>query len=195
MSAYSPVTGHGAPAARTSSRTRERQGLGALRAPPVTDGAFHVAAGCGEGAGVCDTGDRGDVVGVGAGRLQQRDEVRRAGGQAAFVFAPADEAIPSATSAAVCTLGRTTPASPGRARLRQPLRPTRLLLPAALDLTWAGLTEDRPLPPSQVVRTVPRGGEPGHAPALTRADVPPVPVSPAPGERIRVHSGAVQVPG
>lgn len=64
----------------------------------------------------------------------------------------------------------------------------------ALDLMWARLTEGRPLPPSQVVRTVPRGGEPGHAPALTRANVPPVPASPAPGDRIRVRSGAVQVP-
>ncbi|MFH9008695.1 3-hydroxybutyrate oligomer hydrolase family protein [Streptomyces afghaniensis] len=64
----------------------------------------------------------------------------------------------------------------------------------ALDLMWARLTEGRPLPPSQVVRTVPRGGEPGHAPALTRANVPPIPASPAPGERIRVRSGVVQVP-
>ncbi|MFF7791173.1 3-hydroxybutyrate oligomer hydrolase family protein [Streptomyces sp. NPDC007991] len=47
----------------------------------------------------------------------------------------------------------------------------------ALDLMWARLTEGRALPPSQVVRTVPRGGEPGRAPALTRAHVPPVPAS------------------
>ncbi|MEU4486551.1 3-hydroxybutyrate oligomer hydrolase family protein [Streptomyces purpurascens] len=64
----------------------------------------------------------------------------------------------------------------------------------ALDLMWARLTEDRPLPPSQVVRTVPRGGEPGHAPALTRAHVPPIVPSPAPGDRISVRSDTVQVP-
>jgi hypothetical protein len=72
--------------------------------------------------------------------------------------------------------------------------PLGFYLRQALDLMWARLTEGRPLPPSQVVRTVPRGGEPGHAPALTRADVPPLSASPAPGDRIRVRSGAVQVP-
>jgi hydroxybutyrate-dimer hydrolase len=64
----------------------------------------------------------------------------------------------------------------------------------ALDLMWARLTEGRPLPPSQVVRTVPRGRVAGLAPALTRANVPPISASPAPGDRIGVRSGAVQVP-
>ena len=66
----------------------------------------------------------------------------------------------------------------------------------ALDLMWARLTEDdRPLPPSQVVRTVPRGGEPGHAPALARANVPAIAPSPAPGDRISVRSDTVRLPG
>jgi hydroxybutyrate-dimer hydrolase len=64
----------------------------------------------------------------------------------------------------------------------------------ALDLMWARLTEGRPLPPSQVVRTVPRGGEPGLAPALTRANMPPISPSPTPGDRVSVRSHEVQVP-
>ena len=50
------------------------------------------------------------------------------------------------------------------------------------------------LPPSQVVRTVPRGGEPGHAPELTRANVPAIAADPAAGDRVRVVRGTVRVP-
>ncbi|MGA9521720.1 MAG: 3-hydroxybutyrate oligomer hydrolase family protein, partial [Myxococcaceae bacterium] len=37
----------------------------------------------------------------------------------------------------------------------------------ALDLMYAHLTDNAPLPPSQLVRTVPRGGTAGSAPAIT----------------------------
>ena len=64
----------------------------------------------------------------------------------------------------------------------------------ALDLMWDHLTTGRGLPPSQVVRTVPRGGEPGRAPELTPANVPPIAVDPAPGDRIRVGRNGIDVP-
>ncbi|MCM3296621.1 D-(-)-3-hydroxybutyrate oligomer hydrolase, partial [Staphylococcus capitis] len=43
----------------------------------------------------------------------------------------------------------------------------------ALNLMWQHLKNGAPLPPSQVIRTVPRGGTPGAAPALTSANLPP----------------------
>ncbi|WP_404820440.1 3-hydroxybutyrate oligomer hydrolase family protein [Streptomyces malaysiensis] len=64
----------------------------------------------------------------------------------------------------------------------------------ALDLMWERLQGRAELPPSQVVRTVPRGGEPGHAPELTPANVPPIASDPAAGDRIRVSGGTVRVP-
>ncbi len=44
----------------------------------------------------------------------------------------------------------------------------------AMDRMWAHLTQSTPLPPSQVVRTTPRGGTPGAAPQITTANVPPI---------------------
>ncbi|WP_338785017.1 AMP-binding protein [Streptomyces sp. DG1A-41] len=123
MSVHSPVTGQHA--------GTQRQGLGALRAPAVADGAFHVAAGCGEGAAVCDAEGRGgDVVGVvkGAGRLQQRDEGRGAGGQVVFVFAPADEAVREPYVGGGVHRARFRPrvrAHPGRRAARPDLAGTR----------------------------------------------------------------------
>ncbi|MFI0817724.1 3-hydroxybutyrate oligomer hydrolase family protein [Streptomyces sp. NPDC021098] len=65
----------------------------------------------------------------------------------------------------------------------------------ALDVMWQRLRgRGGELPPSQVVRTVPRGGEPGHAPELTPANVPPMKADPAPGDRVRVVRDAVRVP-
>ncbi|MFC3997447.1 3-hydroxybutyrate oligomer hydrolase family protein [Nocardiopsis sediminis] len=64
----------------------------------------------------------------------------------------------------------------------------------ALDLMWARLADDRPLPPSQVIRTVPRGGAPGEAPALTEANVPPILPSPGADDRIDVRGASVRVP-
>ena len=64
----------------------------------------------------------------------------------------------------------------------------------ALELLWAHLTAGAPLPGSQVVRTIPRGGMPGHAPNLQRANVPPVNLHPASADRIVVHDGHVEIP-
>lgn len=64
----------------------------------------------------------------------------------------------------------------------------------ALDRMYAHLTADAPLPPSQVVRTTPRAGTPGAAPAITAANVPPMRLKPAAADRITVRGGSVVVP-
>jgi hydroxybutyrate-dimer hydrolase len=64
----------------------------------------------------------------------------------------------------------------------------------ALEAMYAHLTRKVLLPPSQVVRTAPRGGEPGHAPAVTPANMPPIAADPAPGDRIAVEYGQVSIP-
>lgn len=61
----------------------------------------------------------------------------------------------------------------------------------ALDLMYAHLTTGDPLPPSQVVRTVPRGT---GAPALTEANVPPIQAEPAAADRIAFEDNQVRVP-
>jgi len=69
-----------------------------------------------------------------------------------------------------------------------------LYLFRALDAMYAHLAEHRPLPPSQVVRTVPRGGTPGSAPALTHANVPPIALAPAAADRITYSDNTLRVP-
>jgi len=62
----------------------------------------------------------------------------------------------------------------------------------ALDAMYAFLKNGTPLPPSQVVRTTPRGGTAGAAPAITSANVPNFTTAPAAGDRISVTvSGGV----
>lgn len=62
----------------------------------------------------------------------------------------------------------------------------------ALDAMYANLKNGTPLPPSQVVRTTPRGGTPGAAPAINAANVPNFTSTPAAGDRISVTvSGGV----
>ena len=72
--------------------------------------------------------------------------------------------------------------------------PLNVYLFRALDAMYAHLSRDTPLPPSQVVRTAPRGGEPGKAPALTAANVPPISQTPAPGDRITFSNNTVTIP-
>jgi hydroxybutyrate-dimer hydrolase len=64
----------------------------------------------------------------------------------------------------------------------------------ALNLMWSHLTAGTPLPPSQLVRTIPRGGVPGAAPAITTANLPPIALEPASGDAITVEHGVVNVP-
>ncbi|MCF1440275.1 D-(-)-3-hydroxybutyrate oligomer hydrolase [Ralstonia nicotianae] len=62
----------------------------------------------------------------------------------------------------------------------------------ALDAVFANLKNGTPLPPSQVVRTTPRGGTAGAAPAITATNVPNFTMTPAAGDRIGVSvSGGV----
>ncbi len=59
---------------------------------------------------------------------------------------------------------------------------------------YAHLTAGQRLPPSQVVRTVPRGGIPGAAPAITAANVPPIRDNPAATDRIEFSGRTLTVP-
>ena len=64
----------------------------------------------------------------------------------------------------------------------------------AMDIVWARLKNSTPLPPSQVVRTIPRGGTPGAAPAITTANVPKIAAIPAAANTITISSGVINVP-
>ena len=62
----------------------------------------------------------------------------------------------------------------------------------ALDLMWAHLTEGKPLPPSQVVRTLPRGNV--AAPISVARNLPPVAARPAKGDAIRFDGRTLAIP-
>jgi hydroxybutyrate-dimer hydrolase len=64
----------------------------------------------------------------------------------------------------------------------------------ALDLVYAHLTSGGAMPPSQVVRTTPRGGTPGAAPAITTANVPSITSNPAAGDLITFANNTVTIP-
>jgi hydroxybutyrate-dimer hydrolase len=64
----------------------------------------------------------------------------------------------------------------------------------AMNLMWDRLTKHAALPPSQVVRTTPRGGIPGAAPPITAANVPDIEDVPASGDRIKAKRGTIRVP-
>jgi hydroxybutyrate-dimer hydrolase len=63
-----------------------------------------------------------------------------------------------------------------------------------MDAMWAHLKHGVALPPSQVVRTTPRGGTPGAAPALTAAHVPAISASPLAGDQIVIGGGTMTLP-
>lgn len=58
------------------------------------------------------------------------------------------------------------------------LVPLHYYLNQALDAMWAHMNNGTALPASQVVRTTPRGGTAGAAPAITTANVPPIAATP-----------------
>jgi hydroxybutyrate-dimer hydrolase len=64
----------------------------------------------------------------------------------------------------------------------------------ALDRMYAYLKQGTPLPPAQVVRTVPRGGTAGRAPALTKANVPPISQTPVVADQITYSNNTVNIP-
>jgi hydroxybutyrate-dimer hydrolase len=64
----------------------------------------------------------------------------------------------------------------------------------AMDLMLRHLRDRAPLPESQVVRTIPRGGAPGAAPPITAANVPLAPLVPADADRITFVGNALSIP-
>ena len=72
--------------------------------------------------------------------------------------------------------------------------PLHVYLNRALDAMYAHLRQGQALPASQVVRTVPRGGVAGAAPAITADNVPPFVRRPAEGDAIRMHGNTLVVP-
>jgi len=73
----------------------------------------------------------------------------------------------------------------------------------ALDLMFDHLKNGTPLPPSQVVRAVPRGIDPGATPPFTLADVPPldeaanlpaIAQAPPAGDLIRFENRVLEIP-
>jgi len=64
----------------------------------------------------------------------------------------------------------------------------------ALDMVWEALTVGAALPDSQIVRTRPRGGAPGSAPALSLENIPPIAIKPRAADRILVQQGIVSLP-
>ena len=63
-----------------------------------------------------------------------------------------------------------------------------------MDRMWAHLTQNTPLPPSQVVRATPRGGNAGSAPPITKANLPPIGAAPAAGDLITFSGTTVMIP-
>ena len=72
--------------------------------------------------------------------------------------------------------------------------PLHVYFNQAMDSMYAHLRNGAALPPSQVVRTTPRGGAPGAAPAITIANVPPFSAAPAAGNQIGFTGTSLSVP-
>jgi hydroxybutyrate-dimer hydrolase len=72
--------------------------------------------------------------------------------------------------------------------------PLHVYFNQAMDLMYAHLSTGAALPPSQVIRTTPRGGTPGAAPALTAANVPSISAAPPAGNQIGFTGTTLTVP-
>ena len=72
--------------------------------------------------------------------------------------------------------------------------PLHIYLNRALDAVYSHLKNGTPLPGSQVVRTVPRGGNPGAAPALTAAHLPPLATTPGASDAITFATNSIRIP-
>jgi len=72
--------------------------------------------------------------------------------------------------------------------------PLHVYFNRAMDSMYAHLKNGTALPASQVVRTTPRGGAPGAAPAITGANVPAFSATPAAGNEIAFGTTTVSVP-
>jgi hydroxybutyrate-dimer hydrolase len=69
--------------------------------------------------------------------------------------------------------------------------PLHVYFNRAMDAMWAHLTSGAALPPSQVVRTTPRGA---GAPPITAGNVPPIAANPAAGDRITFDGDTLVIP-
>ena len=74
------------------------------------------------------------------------------------------------------------------------LVPLHRYLVQALDIMYANLKSGTAIPPSQVVRTTPRGGAPGAAPAITAANVPAIAATPAVADAITFSGNTLTIP-
>ena len=74
------------------------------------------------------------------------------------------------------------------------LVPTHRYFIQAMDIMWNHLKSGTAIPPSQVVRTTPRGGTPGAAPAITAANVPAIAATPGAANAITFSSNTLSVP-
>ncbi|MDC8784766.1 3-hydroxybutyrate oligomer hydrolase family protein [Roseateles koreensis] len=72
--------------------------------------------------------------------------------------------------------------------------PLHIYLNRALDAVYDKLRSGKALPPSQVVRTLPRGGTAGAAPALGALNVPAIAAAPAAGDLITMSGTTLSVP-
>ncbi len=72
--------------------------------------------------------------------------------------------------------------------------PLHVYLNRALDAMYAHLSAGVALPASQVVRTVPRGGPAGSAPALTEANLPAIAGVPTAANAVVLTPGVISVP-
>ena len=72
--------------------------------------------------------------------------------------------------------------------------PMHLYHVRAMDAMWAHLKNGTALPPSQLVRTTPRGGTPGAAAALAASNVPAIAATPPAADRITVSGSTLVVP-
>ena len=72
--------------------------------------------------------------------------------------------------------------------------PLHVYLNRALDAVYDHLKTGKVLPASQVVRTLPRGGTPGAAPAITAANVPALAATPATADAIVYGAASVTIP-
>ena len=63
-----------------------------------------------------------------------------------------------------------------------------------MDAMYDALKTGKALPPSQVVRTTPRGGTAGAAPAITAANLPAISASPAAADAITFSANTLTIP-
>ncbi len=74
------------------------------------------------------------------------------------------------------------------------LVPLHVYFLRAMDIMYANLKSGTAIPASQVVRTMPRGGTPGQAPAITTANVPPIAATPSAANAITFSNSTLTVP-